>query len=207
MSDADLDRALYQVEQRRLSGLVAGGARQAALLGPTTVAVHDHRDMLWDERRWDSRCPSPAGVRARRSDLAARSHAAGSTKTARAPLISQPHAADAHRRDGRLDGARGVDRAQMDRHQPQSAANVERQCVEVVVGGDQPQAPAGLPVGLLDGGFQQGPADALPPLDGVDRDNLEGAALHLVGQQAHWLVVDRGHVARAAGPRRARRRG
>ena len=42
---ADLDRPLDHVEERVLALLVAGRARQPALLGPATVAVHDDRDV------------------------------------------------------------------------------------------------------------------------------------------------------------------
>src|SRR5215213_3071799 len=43
--DAQLDGALDAVEERGLPRLVAGRARQPALLGPAAVAVHDDRDV------------------------------------------------------------------------------------------------------------------------------------------------------------------
>ena len=70
--DAELQRALDHVEQRRLAGRVPGGAGQAARLRPPAVAVHDDRDVPRHRLRRERRRPRPGRVRRRRAVRAAR---------------------------------------------------------------------------------------------------------------------------------------
>ena len=63
--DAQLDRAVQHVHQRRLAGAVALGAGQPALVGPAAVAVHDDRDVLGHELGRDVGRRRPGRVRRR----------------------------------------------------------------------------------------------------------------------------------------------
>ncbi len=62
-ADAELDRAVDDVEQRGLAGLVAPGPGQAALVGPPAVAVHDQRDVPRHQLGRDRRRPRPGRMR------------------------------------------------------------------------------------------------------------------------------------------------
>ena len=71
----ELERAHDHVEQRRLAALVTLGSRQAALLGPAAVAVHDERDVPGDQIGRDVRRRGAQPVRVGRPDGPARPHA------------------------------------------------------------------------------------------------------------------------------------
>src|SRR5262245_22214864 len=62
---ANLDRTFDDVEERGLTGLVASGPRQTALLGPAAVTIHDDRHMAGYELGRDLGRPSTAWMRVR----------------------------------------------------------------------------------------------------------------------------------------------
>ena len=98
----------------------------------------------------------------------------------------------ADERDRRLAQAGAIDGAAVHRRQPQPAALVEAQRVEVVVGRDQPQPRrAGRARTLRDGGEQRA-ADALPRREGLERDELALAAGDAVGRQPGELLAAHG---------------
>src|SRR4249919_1671124 len=63
---ADLNCTFDDVEERGLAGLVARGPRQAALLCPAAVAVHDDRDVAGYELGRDVGRPRTTRMRVRR---------------------------------------------------------------------------------------------------------------------------------------------
>ena len=99
-------------------------------------------------------------------------------------LVVQRDAVVADPRDLGLLLPGAVDRARPQLGEPEPAALVETERVNVVVGGGEPDlAAAEVPRRARRGVDEQGP-DADPALDGVERDDLEHVAHQLVGEQA-----------------------
>src|ERR1700754_3433090 len=99
-------------------------------------------------------------------------------------FVVQRGAVVAGARDLRLFQPGTVDRARPQLGQPESAALVEPERVDVVVRRGEPDlAAAEVPRRVRRGLDEHGP-DAYPALDGVERDDLEHIPLHLVGEQA-----------------------
>jgi len=108
-------------------------------------------------------------------------------------LVMQRDAVVADARDLRLLLPGPVDRARPQLGEPEPAALVEAQRVDVVVGGGKPDlAAAGVARRVGRGVDEHGP-DADPALDGVERDDLEHVPHHLVGEQADDAAGSFGH--------------
>ena len=100
-------------------------------------------------------------------------------------LVVQRDAVVADPRDLGLLLPGAVDRARPQLGEPEPAALVEAERVDVVVGGGKPDlAAAEVPRRAGRGLDEQGP-DADPALDGVERDDLERVLYQLVCEQAH----------------------
>ena len=88
-------------------------------------------------------------------------------------LIAQRDPVGAHRRDLRLEaGTAAINSTAMHPHQAEAAALVEAQRVNVVIGGNDPQAGAPLPPGQLPGRLDQGGPRPVPLLVRVQGEDL-----------------------------------
>src|SRR5579875_2900535 len=95
-------------------------------------------------------------------------------------LVVQRDAVIAHRRDLGLALPGPVHGTGPQLGQPEAAALVEPERVDVVVGGGEPDLAAPAAARLADGGLDEQRADAGPALDGVERDDLQHVAENLV---------------------------
>src|SRR6185437_9160808 len=99
-------------------------------------------------------------------------------------FVVQRDAVVAGPRDLRLLQPGTVDRARPQLGQPEPAALVEPERVDVVVGGGEPDLAAAEAPRCARRGLDEHGPDADPALDGVERDDLQYLPLHLVGEQA-----------------------
>ena len=99
-------------------------------------------------------------------------------------FVVQRDAVVAGPRDLRLLQPGAVDRTRPQLGQPEPAALVEPERVDVVVGGGEPDLAAAEAPRRARRGLDEHGSDADPALDGVQRDDLQYLPLHLVGEQA-----------------------
>src|SRR6516162_8944366 len=76
-----------------------------------------------------------------------------------------------------------VDGAGPEFGQPEAAALVEAERVDVVVGGGEPDLAAAEQPRLAHGGLDEHGPDPSPAVDGVERDDLQAGAGQLVGEE------------------------
>jgi hypothetical protein len=89
--------------------------------------------------------------------------------------------------------AAAIDGARMEPHEVEAAALVEAERIEVVVGRDQPQAPGVAASSDALGLGEERAADALPAIDGVEREDLHLIPMLDEGRDARELAIKLGN--------------
>ena len=111
-------------------------------------------------------------------------------------FIAQRNAVDAKLGDFRFQFARDVERISMDSDKHKAALLIEAQGMQVVIGGDEPQASTAKVAGDVFYYFDQRGTDAKSRLNTIQGHDFAVVVLDVVGNQAYRLAIADGNKSR-----------